>query len=340
MSSKLLHPDQSGDMWGITTYFNPAGYGNKISNFGIFSGRIRKQGIKLLVIELARNDVPFVLGTSTADKLIQVRSDVILWQKERLLNIALQELPQDCTKVVWLDADVIFENDHWAQETSDLLDRYMVVQPFEEAWWLSADCSRAITLLNESLLPELIAQWHRFSENHRYGIVRDPLGPNRTKLTGHTGFAWASRLSLVADGLYDKMIMNGGDVIIACAALGYSQEPYASKLLHEFCTRAHALDILSWMQDFCRKVKGSVAFTPGTLYHLWHGALQDRQYREGLSILKKYNFDPNLDIILDSNHCWKWGTDKPDLHREVRQYFWNRNEDAIASGLNTEPVSE
>ena len=41
-----------------------------------------------------------------------------LWQKERLLNIAIENLPKTVEKVMWLDSDLIFLNDDWVAETA------------------------------------------------------------------------------------------------------------------------------------------------------------------------------------------------------------------------------
>lgn len=64
------------------------------------------------------------------DGVIHVRAKDILWQKERLLNLALAHLPAVARKVAWLDADLLFEDPSWACETSRRLDTFPVVQPF------------------------------------------------------------------------------------------------------------------------------------------------------------------------------------------------------------------
>ena len=93
-----------GEIWGITTYFNPAGYSNKRTHLRLFSERIRKQGLKLLIVELAFGTSAYVLEDGLGDLVIRLRSSTVLWQKERMLNIGLRNLPDACDKVVWLDA--------------------------------------------------------------------------------------------------------------------------------------------------------------------------------------------------------------------------------------------
>ena len=65
--------------------------------------------------------------------LLRIRSEHVLWQKERLINVALGHLPKHVKKVAWLDCDILFSNPNWLIETSELLDNYPIVQPFQTA---------------------------------------------------------------------------------------------------------------------------------------------------------------------------------------------------------------
>jgi hypothetical protein len=111
-----------GSFWGIAVYFNSHGYKNKLKHYRRFRQANQKQGLRLLSVELAFNNHPFELNSGDADILIQRRSSSVMWQKERLLNIALKALPPDCDKLVWLDADIIFHNDNWIEESCRLLE--------------------------------------------------------------------------------------------------------------------------------------------------------------------------------------------------------------------------
>ena len=53
---------------------------------------------------------------------------------------------------------------------------------------------------------------------------------------------------------------------------------------------------------------------------------QDLQYETRCEILKAADFDPRANISLDENRCWQWSSEKPGLHRKVREYFWSRGE--------------
>lgn len=317
-----------GELWGVTSYFNPAGYGNKLENLERFAAGVRAQGLKLSVIELAFGDQPFRLPDTFADRIERRRSTSVLWQKERLLNIAIEQLPESCDKVAWVDGDLIFERPDWVKRTAELLEQYMVVQPFERCSWLRQ---------GEFVAPDVPRGFgnHEGQSMHSmaYGMSeaidrRDAL--NNYFEHGHVGFAWAARRSLIAKhGLYDAQILGNGDFV-----MGHSM--YGDEDLWEGrnwqCTRlspqilAH---ITRWGKRFYEDVQGSVAYAEGRVLHMWHGAQKNRQYDQRLEILREAEFDPESDLALDDQGCWVWATDKAALHQWASGYFHERREDSI-----------
>jgi hypothetical protein len=63
----------------------------------------------------------------------------------------------------------------------------------------------------------------------------------------------------------------------------------------------------------------------GTIYHLWHGELNDRDYRNRQKLLE--NFDPYSDIQIGSNGAWQWTKPNTEFEERLRAYFLNRRED-------------
>ena len=111
----------SKELWAITCYFNPMRYRRRLANFRIFRDRLQ---LPLVAVELAYGP-EFELQAQDAEILIQLRDDAaVLWQKERLLNVALQALPSSCRKVAWLDCDIFFTAPGWIEDANSLLDRY------------------------------------------------------------------------------------------------------------------------------------------------------------------------------------------------------------------------
>jgi hypothetical protein len=307
-----------GELWGIAAYFNPAGYANKLPHLKLFSERVRAQGLKLLIIEAAFDDQPFAVDESCADRVVQARATAVLWQKERLLNIALQHLPHDCDKVAWLDGDILLADDHWVAKTAELLDQFVVVQPFERACWL----------------PPKIHQVSAGRLADTFQLVRHSLAytqaqpVDRFLPSGHTGFAWAARRQLLqTHGFYDRLILGGGDLAMSWGMYGAGFRWPIPNWLTEICNKAQVNHLQDWQQAFHADVAGSVFYIPGDLLHLWHGTNEDRKYLVRTEIVRKANFDPLTDISLDQNQCWQWSSEKLELHRAVREYFRSRKED-------------
>jgi hypothetical protein len=145
------------------------------------------------------------------------------------------------------------------------------------------------------------------------------------------GFAWAARRAALAaaDGLYDRFIIGGGDLVIAGTMYGLADTPQGRQWLTENCTDAHAADVLRWSRAFYHAVKSSVSYVPGAVFHLWHGSHSDRKYDARYRVLKDNDFDPMADLKLDSNDCWMWNSDKPGLHLGVASYFEDRHEEGV-----------
>jgi hypothetical protein len=86
---------------------------------------------------------------------------------------------------------------------------------------------------------------------------------------------------------------------------------------------------LAWARPYFETVRGRVGYIPGRLFHLWHGAMRDRRYEERHRSLKAFHFDPFTDIALGDSGCWRWSSDKRELHAFVSRYFESRNEDGV-----------
>ncbi|HKX30624.1 MAG TPA: hypothetical protein VJ302_23245 [Blastocatellia bacterium] len=315
----------SGQLWGITTYFNPAGYRTKLRNLQLFSRRVRRQGLKLLVIELAFADGEFTVNLDLADSILQIRTGTVLWQKERLLNIGIERLPDTCDKVVWLDGDILFSNDAWVSETGRRLEEYRVVQPYDTAVWLPPGGERQ---LDSGMPAEITAAFDRlhgvaFAAVHHQSVADLAGSPARA----HPGFAWAARRNILsAHGLYDRFIVGGGD-LVTTSGMYSDSTVWAGRSISRLFSSHQIVDLSRWTDAFYRDVNGSVGYVSGSVFHLWHGDFADRKYLKRYQTLKDFDFDPRADIELDGSGCWCWSSEKPELHRQVQEYFWNRRED-------------
>ena len=305
-------------LWAITCYFNPVGYRRRLENYRLFHQRL---AIPLVTVELAF-DGAFQLGTADADILVQIHGRDVMWQKERLLNIALEWVPKHCDKIAWLDCDIVFGDEGWAEETGRALDTSAVVHLFHERH----DLPRHATV-------DDLHSWSAPATS--YSVVsklatgeaspEDLFSANAPLEHGSTaGLAWAARRQILEEHrLYDACILGTGDRAILCAALGKLDFGARATRMNDRWRRHY----LSWARPYSESVMGRVGWVPGRLFHLWHGELEDRQYGERHGRLQAFDFDPFDDIALDDGGCWRWNSDKKALHAFVRSYFESRNED-------------
>ena len=63
----------------------------------------------------------------------------MLWQKERLLNLAVKAVPAGVKHIAWFDCDVILQRANWIDEARRQLDEFSVVQLFSDAIHLDSD---------------------------------------------------------------------------------------------------------------------------------------------------------------------------------------------------------
>jgi hypothetical protein len=321
----LIYPRKlNGSFWGITTFFNPSGYKNKIRNYKKFRRYSKKQGLRLLTVELAFEDRPFELKDGDADIIIQIRGkdNNVMWQKEALLNIGLKNLPHDCDKICWLDCDIIFEDKNWIKETSRLLEQYKAVQPYYQ-------CFRLFQGFEDSFLRYYLARL--FFEEKQRGIASKVFneGPEildeEKKYHGETGFAFALRKEVLQEaGFYDKDVIVGtGDNLMVFACYGKTDK------LNKFVKVKKAdQDLIDWSNRIFDKVRGSVCYSRGNILHLWHGYILERNdYEKRKSLLVKSKFNQLKDIRKNKDGIWEWASDKSKLHKQMHEFFLSRNED-------------
>jgi hypothetical protein len=302
-------------IWSITSYYNPTRYRRRLENFRRFKSAL---GVPLLVVELGYGNA-FELSEGDAEVLVQIPGTSVLWQKERLLNVALSRLPDYVEYVAWLDCDVVLSNPSWPELAIDAMQRRCLVQLFEKLIDLDPTSSHLDGPF-EYTGDGIVA----FVDNR--GPLRDLSLPGGRKYRPSArGGAWAGRRSLLErHRFYDAMIIGGGDFAFAHAAYGRFEEVTQVLRLNEM-QRTHYLD---WATPFFSEVRGDFGYLKVDLFHYWHGSFPDRRYGERHETLKRLNFDPYADIQVDKNGAFRWSSEKPALHQFLKWYFASRDEDS------------
>lgn len=314
------------DLALVTCYFNSNGFQTKRRNFEHFAKPIRAAGMRLLVIECAFGDADFELPKSA--EVVQLRARDVLWQKERLLNLAIARLPRSCTKVAWLDADVLFEHPNWACDASRLLDRHPVVQLFDRA--IRLPLGHAAYIGEGDAWPGFAAVAAKDPQAMTFGDFAQH---------GHTGFAWAARRDLLnKHGLYDACVAGSGDHMMAHAFCGDWSSRCIDRIIG--ANNRHRDYFVRWCERVYCDVRASVGFVPGTLLHLWHGELADRRYVHRNRELAEMGFNPAADLRAAPSGCWEWSSPDGRLATWAKAYFSQRFEDGRPNPFGEESIEQ
>jgi len=274
----------------ICSYFN-------FSN----SKKVKKNYIKfrknfpydLTTIEVALPDQEFFIDDSIK---ITAQDNQILWQKERCLNIAIENLPSNTDSIAWVDTDVIFHNDRLLQDTEKSLSEYKVVQLFDQC-----------------LEKPKVNPYH-----NNYGIGKTLVDNLDIKLPA-IGFAWGFRKDILLDNkLYDSNPVGNSDVLQLLTWLGVWNHKTIMDL-----SPAYRKEFLLWAWNSYEKVQGNVGYVNGTLEHIYHGKLYYRKYHDRNNILLKHNFIPSQDLTIDNNLLYSLKY-KTSMISEILQYFESR----------------
>ncbi|MCK6460163.1 MAG: hypothetical protein L6Q95_09755 [Planctomycetes bacterium] len=302
--------------WGITSYFNPFGFGRRRANYREFRAALE---IPLLSVEWSATG-RFELDETDAETLVRLSSPDLMWQKERLLNIALRALPDHVDRVAWLDCDVMFRTPGWSAAAVRELETHDVVQLFSRCVYLGPDAAE------EDTAPSLVHLDRQLrDEGDRYRQLWGKLAPGAPRRDRLAGLAWAGRRELLErHGFYDACIFGAGDRAFACTVFGQHRGAEQAWLR----TPQQRSHYLAWADGVAADVAGRVGLVEGDLLHLWHGTLEDRQHRVRHQVAEEHGFDPGTDIAVDpQTGLWRWATPKHALHRAVAEFFRRRRED-------------
>ncbi len=306
----------------LACYFNPQNSPYRLKAFNTFYDSIKH--LNHQIIECVIGDSQPQLPENKNIK--RIHTENLLWHKESLLNKLVSELPFKYKYIFWVDADVIFTNNDWLVDSVESLQTNNIVQPFEYCVHLDRDELEPSfnTKLEEHTMglpsrhPKM---WRSFCAT----VVTTHYGDNANyDRHGHVGFAWGARREVLDRvPLYDKALIGGADHIIAHAAAGH--------ICHSCISKSFTDDLDSvnrWSERFYRVVNGKIGYASGTLYHIWHGDIEKRQYLKRIQ-----DFTPKTKQITKKDKNGLYVTDNGD-YQYMSDYFSHRevkNNDIIIS---------
>ena len=295
----------------IIVISNPCLYAKRYILCKEFIKRIEEQeeNINLYITELAYNKQKFIITNKNNKKHLQIRTNTILWHKENMVNLAVKSLlPTNYKAFAWIDADIEFENNSWAQDTLKILNGYKdVVQLFSHC----VDMDHDETTMNI---------FNSFGYNLNKGKKYTTAG----KDYWHPGFAWAITRKAYEKigGLYDKAILGSGDSIMALS--------FINKCINAN-NQNYSSDYNESMLEYELKAnKIRLGYTPGVIRHYFHGTKKNRQYTERWKILMKYKFSPKTDIIYNNDGILTTTENfSNEFKEDIINYFVERKEDDV-----------
>lgn len=306
------------DLAVITTYFNPCRYATRRQHYERFRSGMARAGVLCLTVECAFPGQEFELPASP--DVIQVRAKALLWQKERLLNLAASYLPGHVQNIAWLDCDILFDNPNWAPDLVRVLKTHPIAQVFEWAERLGPDGHTPAEPVAQSFASVTTAD-------------PDTMQLARYDAHGHTGYGWAMRRELFDEvGLYEAAVSGSADHFMAHAIYGHYGFCIENALKHDPQQISH---LKSWGDRFHARVQGSLGVVPGAIRHLWHGDASNRRYFLRMHEITDLGFNPYADLLALPGQPLEWtpGLNKPGLEAYFANYFRQRREDGDLGSL-------
>ena len=302
-------------LYVITTVFNSQRYRMRWKHYENFAKHIIDGGANLVTIECSFGERAEVIKEILNDRhtVIHIRTSHEIWIKENMINIAMTHLPQDWKYVAWVDADIQFIRPDWVGETLHQLQHYDILQMFSIA--IDVDSNYNPFSMSTSFCHDYI---NGVPDNDCYN------GKWRKPNPWHTGYAWAARRQAITDlgGLIDFGILGSSDNHMARCLIGEWEKSVNGQVQDEY---KQMLRI--WQERALKYIKRNIGYVEGGIVHNFHGAKENRRYKDRWKILVENKFTPSLDLKKDWNNIYQLTDRNWRLKRDVQQYFKQRDED-------------
>lgn len=291
------------DLAAVTCHFNPQRSAARLRCYEQFARQFPALGLRLYCAEGSPDHRYEILDSWH----FPMDPEAHLFAKENLLNLAINRLPDQYERVVWIDSDVLIITPHWAELLAAALDADPVVQGFQSLRYIGPH-GEPETSWRDSL------GWINARDN---AAIAEPQA-------GYPGLVWAARRDVLAagGGIYDRVITGGGDVAWCVGVWGDLRPRYSAQW-----SPALIADVHRWAAGIHPYIP-SVGYVPAAGVHLYHGKLAARQYQHRNEILGQVGYDPQLHLEYGPTGTLRWSKAAPaELRNAVRAYIHGRRED-------------
>ena len=293
------------DLAVLLVFYNPVGFKRILNNMLYVINTLKEKNIPYFIAECVFNNRKPQIPNAT----LLVHSNSYMFYKEQLVNNLEKLVPEQYTKLMVMDGDIIFDSPDWLDQVSMSLETNDIVQPFEKACWLMPG-------------NKIIRSW-KYSYAHAL-TKKIPIDYQNIHFY-HPGFAWAFKRSTFRQlgGLYSHAIIGSGDLLFVFNFFVdeipdyWHKDAMITKLPVEAWPAYHANFI---------KIAPKLGVVEIRALHLFHGLSSNRQYRTRYQKFAAM-FDKPWDhyIVMNKDNITEF---KDPKYREMLlPYFKERNED-------------
>jgi len=304
----------------VVAYFEPHSSDIIANNFWRMCRSALSAGAPLFIVELLRAQTGALLRSANlcnempADNCFIYISDHVMFHKENLLNLAAKRIPQQYTKLCFVDADIIFSNPNWYEAVSTSLEKYDIVQPMDWCEFLDRheNVVRHETMAGKPPAAMLLQR------NEEIRLDRY-----------HPGFSWAFRREVfdALGGFYDRALSGSGDSAFTYAVAKNANSRYCMRGYSDWApTDSKYFQSPSYI-DYCanaQRLNLSFGYVlNNTARHLYHGSTDVRGYGDARAQhLPAMAADNEYPVCYRDDGLLEW---KSEQHKEqMLPYFVRR----------------
>ena len=270
--------------------------------------------IRIIIAEATIED-EFQLPNNLRDNVymhLKYKLEAPFWCKENLINVAVSKLyfsDPNWKYVAWIDADITFSNQNWAQDTIEKLKTSHFVQLFKRVFEIKQS--------------KTIYTWNSFA--YVFTLNQEKYKKSKEQFKAQEGFAWSCTRWTFENiqGLLDVNIVGGGDKFMKNVFLNQLENWIIEYKV--FNMSENYFNLLRRKQRIIQQSNLNIGYVEGNITHNWHGSRANRKYKGRYEILR--NYDPQLDLIRNCDGILNLNERGKRMQNKIIEYFIGRKED-------------
>jgi hypothetical protein len=293
------------DIAVLLVFYNPVGFKRILNNMLYVIQTLKEKKIPYFVAECVFNNKK----PQIPDATLVVHSNSYMFYKEQLINNLEKLVPEQYTKLILMDGDIMFDSPDWVDQVSLSLETNDIIQPFDKACWLMPG-------------NKIIRSW---KNSYAHALTKQIPIDYQNIHVFHPGFAWAFKRSIFRQmgGLYANAIIGGGDMLFT---FNFFVDEIPEYWYKDAMVTTMPIDAWPAYHANFKKIAPKLGVVEIRALHLFNGLSANRQYRTRYQKFAGM-FDKPWDhyIVLNKDNMTEF---KDPKYRELLlPYFKERNED-------------